>query len=231
MLGAIQQDDDAGIELHASTLQKCEPADVIDGLVSVADWIRAKAPELAESVLLKHLHAMTRDTTPSKHEALLELGTCALITGDGPRLNSALVRQAQGRRMTGDDRGDNVLRLLFAAGRAAKELGTPNLRRQGQGAGVPSPNGIGTAWPRQGEGAPAQAVGHDSEGGTHQRHSAVGVVGVAWSLVAKIGTALLIALVVAGYLYGGTNNAHMRCLQHRFGEPGVLGSIACAVQH
>lgn len=53
-------------------------------------------------------------------------------------------------------------------------------------------------------------------------------VAVLW----KLGTALLIALAIGGYVWGGSNDAHQRCLMHRLtDENSLIDNFACAVEH
>jgi hypothetical protein len=48
----------------------------------------------------------------------------------------------------------------------------------------------------------------------------------------KLGTALLVVLAIGGYLWGGTEAAHERCLKHRLlGENNLIDNFACAVEH
>lgn len=57
---------------------------------------------------------------------------------------------------------------------------------------------------------------------------ALGVAAVAVKLL----SALVIVLGAAGYVYGGTDAGHRRCLEHRLtGGSGLAGELACAVEH
>ena len=60
------------------------------------------------------------------------------------------------------------------------------------------------------------------------RETALGAAAIAVKLV----SAVVIALAVAGYVYGGTDAAHGRCLEHRLaGGSGLGGDLVCAVEH
>jgi hypothetical protein len=54
-----------------------------------------------------------------------------------------------------------------------------------------------------------------------------GLVGLIISLV----TAALVITGIVGFIWGGTNDAHARCLAHRFGDDSFLATAACAVEH
>lgn len=51
------------------------------------------------------------------------------------------------------------------------------------------------------------------------------------ALLVRLGIALLAVLAIGGFVYGGTDDAHQRCLAHRLGAPGIIGTVACVVEH
>jgi hypothetical protein len=55
----------------------------------------------------------------------------------------------------------------------------------------------------------------------------VGLVQFVWRAL----IALCVVAAIAGYVWGGSNAAHLDCIAHRLGAPGIVGSFACAVEH
>jgi hypothetical protein len=47
----------------------------------------------------------------------------------------------------------------------------------------------------------------------------------------RIVLALAVIAGIAAFIWGGTNDAHLRCVDHRLGAPGLLDSLACIVEH
>lgn len=52
---------------------------------------------------------------------------------------------------------------------------------------------------------------------------------IAWSLIAKLFTAALIAIAIGAYIWGGSDDAHQRCAAHHFGDDSLLANVACLV--
>jgi hypothetical protein len=53
-------------------------------------------------------------------------------------------------------------------------------------------------------------------------------------VIAALWRLLVVALVIGGiglYIWGGSTDAHLRCLAHRFGDNSLIGTVACAVEH
>jgi len=48
-----------------------------------------------------------------------------------------------------------------------------------------------------------------------------------WKLI----VAVLIVVTIIGYVWGGSNQAHLDCLAHRFGDTGLVAQFACVVVH
>jgi len=44
-------------------------------------------------------------------------------------------------------------------------------------------------------------------------------------------TVLVVLGAIAAYIWGGTLSAHVDCLAHELGKPGLVGTLACAVAH
>jgi hypothetical protein len=62
--------------------------------------------------------------------------------------------------------------------------------------------------------------------------SAGDVLLVSFAALWKLATAALIVLAIGGYLWGGSNAAHERCLEHRIvADNSLINTFACTVQH
>lgn len=48
-----------------------------------------------------------------------------------------------------------------------------------------------------------------------------------WRLAGVLG----VCAMIAAFIWGGTTEAHVRCVAHELGAPGLLNSIACVVEH
>jgi hypothetical protein len=57
------------------------------------------------------------------------------------------------------------------------------------------------------------------------------LVGALVSGLWRLAGVLAVFAVIAAFIWGGTTEAHVRCLAHELGAPGLLNSIACVVEH
>lgn len=75
---------------------------------------------------------------------------------------------------------------------------------------------------------PAANGGRSSQGvGGNAIAAGFGLAAILWSLA---GTAVTV-LGVTALLWGGTNDAHTRCLKYRLGSHALIDQFACAVEH
>jgi len=56
---------------------------------------------------------------------------------------------------------------------------------------------------------------------------AAGVASWLWGILVL----LVCIAAIAVFIWGGSNEAHLRCLDHRLGAPGLVDSAACIVEH
>jgi hypothetical protein len=57
------------------------------------------------------------------------------------------------------------------------------------------------------------------------------LVGALVSGLWRLAGVFAVFAVIAAFIWGGTTEAHVRCLAHELGAPGLLNSIACVVEH
>jgi hypothetical protein len=56
-------------------------------------------------------------------------------------------------------------------------------------------------------------------------------VGALFAFLWKLVIFVLVVGAIAGFIWGGSNDAHLRCLDHRLGAPGLIDSLACVFEH
>jgi hypothetical protein len=56
-------------------------------------------------------------------------------------------------------------------------------------------------------------------------------VGALFAFLWKLVIFALVAGAIVGFIWGGSNDAHLRCLDHRLGAPGLIDSLACVFEH
>jgi zinc-ribbon domain len=57
------------------------------------------------------------------------------------------------------------------------------------------------------------------------------LIGALVSGLWRLAGVLVVCAVIAGFIWGGTTEAHARCFAHELGAPGLLNAIACVVEH
>jgi hypothetical protein len=57
------------------------------------------------------------------------------------------------------------------------------------------------------------------------------LVGALVSGLWRLAGVLAVCAVIAAFIWGGTTEAHLRCVAHELGAPGLLNAIACVVEH
>jgi hypothetical protein len=75
--------------------------------------------------------------------------------------------------------------------------------------------------------APRSASSHQRGTPNVRTGTAAGLAVAGWRLI----VVLLVAIGIVGFLWGGSNSAHERCIDHRLGDRSFMGAVACAVEH
>lgn len=57
------------------------------------------------------------------------------------------------------------------------------------------------------------------------------LIGALVSGLWRLAGVLVVCAVIAAFIWGGTTEAHVRCVAHELGAPGLLNAIACVVEH
>jgi zinc-ribbon domain len=82
---------------------------------------------------------------------------------------------------------------------------------------------------------PSKAGGAATGSGTPGAITLVAIpfilIGALVSGLWRLAGVLVVCAVIAGFIWGGTTEAHARCFAHELGAPGLLNAIACVVEH
>ena len=88
-----------------------------------------------------------------------------------------------------------------------------------QSAGSASPEGMRASRPSTGE------------NWLQRNESKIGIAWAAGSALWKLLGVVVVVLVIWAYIWGGSNQAHLDCAAHRFGDPSLTSQFACVVEH